>query len=172
MGTIVPSTRGCVTESIFSGCPCPTCGSTPPAPPRLIEIPKYHPWSIRDRTSVFQYVSSLGSEDLEWLLGLFVDEKLNLLAVVTLAVGDETSVESDIPELIFRALSLRAKAFMLVHNHPSGDARPSSSDRQLTRHLRFLAEQMGLRLLDHLIVAGDQMVSVDDLFISRDRIDD
>ena len=44
--------------------------------------------------------------------------------------------------------------FLLAHNHPSDDSRPSKSDRIATRRLSQVADAIDCRLIDHLIFAG------------------
>jgi DNA repair protein RadC len=59
------------------------------------------------------------------------------------------------PKVIFsRALSLRAAAIILVHNHPSGNVQPSMADRTLTKRLQEAGQQLDLPVLDHVIIAG------------------
>ena len=45
-------------------------------------------------------------------------------------------------------------AFVVVHNHPSGDPTPSDADRRLTRRLREVAEIMGIVFVDHVIIGS------------------
>jgi DNA repair protein RadC len=45
------------------------------------------------------------------------------------------------------------RAFAVAHNHPSGNPTPSESDRRATRDLMAAAKVVGLRLLDHLVIA-------------------
>lgn len=55
---------------------------------------------------------------------------------------------------IFRlALADRATSILLVHNHPSGDPVPSRADRELTRRLIAAGDILGIRVLDHVVVA-------------------
>lgn len=57
------------------------------------------------------------------------------------------------PRDIFRYVSvLNAACFIMVHNHPSGDFRPSKSDRILTKRLYALSIMMEIPLKDHVIV--------------------
>jgi DNA repair protein RadC len=53
-----------------------------------------------------------------------------------------------------------ASAFVLVHNHPSGDPEPSTLDLDMTRELELLAVRLGVPLLDHLIVARGRFTSL------------
>jgi DNA repair protein RadC len=62
-------------------------------------------------------------------------------------------------ELLKRALLANAAGLIVYHNHPSGDPTPSREDREFTRRLAAAAESVGLRLLDHIVVARDGCVS-------------
>lgn len=54
-------------------------------------------------------------------------------------------------------------AFALAHNHPSGDPTPSREDIRATKDIELGAAGLGLRLVDHLIVAGAEWQSLDEL---------
>ncbi len=59
------------------------------------------------------------------------------------------------PRLVVEAaLKHRATAVILAHNHPGGDAQPSSADRQLTRKLQRLLNELDIMVHDHIIIAG------------------
>lgn len=66
--------------------------------------------------------------------------------------GVRTHVNTDPQELFVRLLPLRPEAFVLFHNHPSGNLTPSSKDIMLTRDVDALARKLGIRLLGHGIV--------------------
>jgi DNA repair protein RadC len=53
-----------------------------------------------------------------------------------------------------------AAAFVLVHNHPSGDPEPSDLDVDMTRELAALSSRLGVPLLDHLVVTREHFVSM------------
>lgn len=55
-------------------------------------------------------------------------------------------------DLLRKALIHNAHAFVLVHNHPSGDPAPSDADRRITRRLREAADATGIVLQDHVII--------------------
>ena len=58
------------------------------------------------------------------------------------------------PREVFRpALERAAAAIVLVHNHPSGDPSPSGEDRRVTKRLRGAGELLGIRVVDHVVVA-------------------
>lgn len=65
------------------------------------------------------------------------------------------------PRSVFRsAVRMNVHAMIIVHNHPSGDPKPSESDIALTRRMRDAGELMGIPILDHLIVTGTDFVSL------------
>lgn len=65
------------------------------------------------------------------------------------------------PREVFRpALRASAAALILVHNHPSGDPTPSAEDRAVTSRLARAGEILGIRVLDHVIVAERGYVSL------------
>ena len=55
-------------------------------------------------------------------------------------------------EVVKRALALNASALILVHNHPSGDPRPSEADIAMTHAIRDAAGLLGIALHDHLVI--------------------
>jgi DNA repair protein RadC len=64
-------------------------------------------------------------------------------------------------EVLAPALGARAAAFILAHNHPSGDPAPSGEDVAITRRLEECGSMVGVQLLDHVIVgAGSAFVSL------------
>ncbi len=62
--------------------------------------------------------------------------------------------------IIERAMIRRASSILLMHNHPNGTAVPSQNDRYFTQVIDNLCQYMDIRLLDHLVVAGDQITSI------------
>jgi DNA repair protein RadC len=96
---------------------------------------------------------TLRSEAREWLgfVALHRTGELGDLCIVE--KGSRTHVNIDPAELFARLLTLRPKAFILFHNHPSGSVTPSFEDYHLTQSVRELAEPFGLKLLGHWIVS-------------------
>lgn len=139
---------------------CPQCGYSKPANDDLPPAALFRPWHLRGKDAVKAYVASLGSEANEWLLALFVDKDLNLLAVDTIGRGDVGGVRVSFAPILCRGHALKAAGFILVHNHPSGIAKPSQDDIRTTVRLRRASADLEMPLLDHLIVAGDKVESI------------
>jgi DNA repair protein RadC len=83
---------------------------------------------------------------------LFLDRQNALIADEVQQTGtvDHTPVYTR--EVVRRALELGASAFIMVHNHPSGDLTPSRADIDMTREIAKAASPLGLQLHDHLII--------------------
>lgn len=83
---------------------------------------------------------------------LFLDRKNVLIADEVQQKGtvDHTPVYPR--EVVKRALELSASALIMVHNHPSGDPKPSRADIEMTRQVRDAAKAVGVSLHDHLVI--------------------
>jgi DNA repair protein RadC len=112
---------------------------------------------MHGREAVRSYVASLGEEAHEWLLALYVNSELGLLAVDTLARGDVSSCRVPIWRIINHGHLLKACGFILVHNHPSGSPLASMADIRATQLLQEIGRDAELPLLNHFIIAGDDM---------------
>jgi DNA repair protein RadC len=73
--------------------------------------------------------------------------------------GDESGAEFPIRTIIADAALHGSSGLVLAHNHPSGDARPSDSDRAATRRLACAAEALDCTVVDHLVFAGAECTS-------------
>jgi len=98
----------------------------------------------------------------ELVYELCLDRKGKLLASKLLTEGDVNGVELNIRNLVGNALLTNASAVILSHNHPSGVALPSSEDFTTTDRVRTALESVGVQLVDHIIVADGDFVSMRD----------
>ena len=76
--------------------------------------------------------------------------------------GGLASTQVDVRCILREALLKRATAFVLCHNHPSGNVRPSADDDRLTQAVSQAAKTMNIRLLDHVIVTDGSYYSYTD----------
>lgn len=103
--------------------------------------------------------SCMGMLDVEQFRVLFLDRKNNLLADEVMQQGtvDQTAVYPR--EIAKRALELSSSAVILVHNHPSGDPRPSKADIDMTEQIEHSLQVFAIKIHDHLIIAKDKHFS-------------
>ena len=98
----------------------------------------------------------------ELVYELCLDRKGKLLASKLLTEGDVNGAELNIRKLVGNALLTNASAVILSHNHPSGVALPSGEDFATTDRVRSSLESVGVQLVDHIIVADGDFVSMRD----------
>lgn len=104
--------------------------------------------------------TSMAFNDVEQFRILFLDKKNQLLRDEVQQSGtvDHTPVYPR--EVVKRALELGASALILVHNHPSGDPKPSSADIAMTNTIAQAAAPLGVALHDHIIVGREGHASL------------
>ncbi|MCK6414692.1 MAG: DNA repair protein RadC [Giesbergeria sp.] len=91
---------------------------------------------------------------------LFLDSQHRLLALEELFRGTLTQTSVYPREVVLRALHHQAAAVVLAHNHPSGSVQPSRADEALTQTLKAALALVDVRVLDHVIVAPGQALSM------------
>ena len=96
----------------------------------------------------------------ETMYQLCLDAKGRKLDMSKVGEGDVASVGLNVRRIMENALRSRAVMVVLAHNHPSGVALPSSEDKVATEMVREALETMGVRLVDHFIVADNDYISM------------
>lgn len=99
-------------------------------------------------------------EQKEHFLVMLLDVRNRVIATSTISVGGLTSSIAHPREVFREAIRHSAAALILVHNHPSGDPSPSREDIQLTRQMMKAGDVMGIPVLDHIILANDDFLSI------------
>ncbi len=99
-------------------------------------------------------------EEVVYLLCL--DAKCKLLDCSLIHRGSVNSASISVRKIVERALRCNASSVVLSHNHVSGVALPSQEDLATTQQLETALDAVGITLTDHIIVAGDDFVSLKD----------
>ena len=89
---------------------------------------------------------------------LFLDTHRRLIAYVELFRGTIDTAQIHPREVVKEALAHNAAAVILAHNHPSGVAKPSNADEVITIRLKMALDQVGVKVIDHMIV-GERVTS-------------
>ena len=93
---------------------------------------------------------------------LFLTKKNELIADELQGSGSIDHTPAYPREVIRRALELGAAAIILIHNHPSGDPKPSNADIALTKEIVDAAKTLNIEVHDHIIIARQGYVSMKD----------
>ena len=105
------------------------------------------------------YMEQLRHRKEEVLMCAFFDAKCHVLGDVIISKGSVNYAYVS-PRDIFRyAFDYEAVQFVLIHNHPSGDPRPSQDDVQITYRIRKGAQILELEMLDHIIIGDNRYYS-------------
>ena len=96
--------------------------------------------------------TALAHERIEQFRVLFLDRKNVLIADELQQRGTIDHAPVYPREVVKRALALDAAALILVHNHPSGDPKPSREDIEMTRLVKAAAGALGIAIHDHLVI--------------------
>ena len=122
---------------------------------------------LKDRTvfdspdAVKHYLQlNIGARPHEVFVALFLDAQHRLIAMEELFRGTLTQTSVYPREVVMRALHHHAAAVILAHNHPSGGVDPSRADEALTQTLKAALALVDVRVLDHVIVAAGQTLSM------------
>lgn len=101
----------------------------------------------------------MGPLEREVFVVLYLNNQNQLLAHETLFNGTISHTEVHPREVVKRALYFNAAAVIFAHNHPSGEVTPSQADKAITQRLLHALMLVEIRVLDHLIVGGTQILS-------------
>jgi len=112
------------------------------------------PNAVRDHLRL-----KLGTLEHEVFVALMLDSQHRLIEYVELFRGTLAQTSVYPREVVKIALARNAAAMIFAHNHPSGVAEPSRADELLTQSLKQALALVDVRVLDHFIVAGADVLS-------------
>ncbi|MHC9532879.1 RadC family protein [Dellaglioa sp. L3N] len=105
-------------------------------------------------------VAELGGLNQEFLIGLFLDTKNQIVKQETLFIGTLNSATVHPRDIFAVALKYGAAKIILVHNHPSGHVTPSKNDIVFSKRVEKCGILMGIELLDHIISGNTNYLSM------------
>lgn len=110
-------------------------------------------------TVVAFFQEELRHQNKEQFIVVFLNTKHAITAYEVVSVGSLTASIVHPREVFNKAIRRSAAAILVVHNHPSGQVAPSEEDKRITQRLKEAGNLLGIRLLDHLIIADDDYYS-------------
>ncbi|WP_437656773.1 JAB domain-containing protein [Sorangium sp. So ce1182] len=100
------------------------------------------------------YADRLGGLVYEVMLGIALNGRNEFMAELDLARGGRHGAALTVADALRPIVRAGASAFVLVHNHPSGDPMPSPEDIALTTAMKSAADLVSIPLVDHIIIGG------------------
>lgn len=133
----------------------------------IISLAKHLNTSTKKMDSITNPSSfvSLIAEDIKYLkqevfLVAFLDTKNQVIDIKEIFRGSLNKSIVHPREVFSEAVKLHSASIIVAHNHPSGDPTPSQADIQVTNRLYEAGELIGIKLLDHLIIGGNNYTSL------------
>lgn len=99
-------------------------------------------------------------EEVFWIL--LLDQKNRIIREVCIGQGNLNRCPISTQSVFGAAMREKALRLILIHNHPSQNPEPSTDDKTLTQKLIQGARILGLEILDHVVIGGDNYVSFAD----------
>lgn len=130
------------------------------------KVKKSELYSITCSEDAFRVAQSVFNADLiEWKEEMFMlclNRSNKVLGYFKISSGGVSGTICD-PKIVFSAaLNVMASGIIVMHNHPSGNLKPSSADILLTKKLKEAGNLLDIHVLDHLIVTDESYYSFAD----------
>ena len=123
-------------------------------------------YAATDSRRVAEYVRKhlLKKEQMwrEFCWALFVAPDMTVTGHFLVGMGGHESCPIDNKAILLAAIGALASGVVLVHNHPSGNPTPGASDIRYTEELKRSLQAVGIKLIDHVIMADDCFFSFSD----------
>lgn len=115
---------------------------------------------IKEPSDASNYLKlQFGGLEYESFRVMFLDNQHGLIKLKEMFRGTINSAAVYPREVVKAALSFNAAAVILTHNHPSGISEPSLADKNITTQLVAALRLVDVRVLDHIVVGGNQTYS-------------
>jgi DNA repair protein RadC len=134
----------------------------------VTEMGRYYEVERKRQTRILKSVEECGNYLLPRFFGrvnetvflLCLDARCKVLSCREVGEGSINSANVSIRRIVEMALASKASSVVLAHNHPSGIALPSAEDRATTRRVAAALSLVDVALVDHIIVAENDFVSL------------
>lgn len=122
----------------------------------------YNSRKIKSTQDMVEYIKEIEQLDLateEIAILICLNTKNQIVAYSEIAKGGIDYCNIDLQTLFKTVLLANATKFILVHNHPSGNAEPSRNDRAITNRIKNASEILDITFLDHIVVGDNDFIS-------------
>ena len=123
---------------------------------------KYNSRKVKSGKDIVKLINKIEKIDKsinEVTIIVSIDNRNHIISYSEIAKGGTDYCNVDLKTLFRTVLLSNASRFILVHNHPSGDTKPSKEDEIFTERIMKASKLIGLELLDHIIIGTNQAES-------------
>lgn len=115
---------------------------------------------IKEPRDVAKLLEELRYEKREILKVLILNVKNVVQKITDVAIGGTSFINIEPKDILKEAVKMEMPKIIMVHNHPSGDAKPSMSDIEITNRIDKCAKLLGIQLLDHIVIGDGTFESI------------
>jgi DNA repair protein RadC len=116
--------------------------------------------ALRSAKEAYIYLADMRRLSKEQLRALYLNNRYQLIHDEIISLGNSAATIIEPREIFKPAIQYGAAAVILAHNHPSGIAAAGRADRALTKKLVAAGETLNIKVVDHLIIAGNKYFSL------------
>lgn len=102
----------------------------------------------------------LKNETKEIVKLILLDNKNRIIKMINVAMGGNNFANFSIAEILGEALKAKTPKMILIHNHPSGNSKPSQKDIDITAQLYKASSIVGIEFLDHIVIGDMEYTSI------------
>ncbi len=114
---------------------------------------------LRSADDVYDFCKDMTLMTVECVRVIVVNSQLGAIAVKDVTIGTANASLIHPREIFGIAVRYPSSGVIVVHNHPSGNPKPSKEDEEATYKIKEAGEILGIKLLDHIVVATDGFYS-------------
>jgi len=115
---------------------------------------------LNNPTSIYEYFRyKINDIKQEYFYCLYLDNKKNLIDYKLLFIGTINMSIVHPREIFKNAYLLSASSIICLHNHPSGNSKPSEEDKKMTTNLVEIGKFLGIEIVDHIIISNEDFYS-------------
>lgn len=105
-------------------------------------------------------MNELKLEKREIVKVIILNSQNVVIKIQNISHGGPNSANVDPKDLFAEAIKLGAPKIIMVHNHPSGNSKPSQQDIEFTERMEQASEILGIQLLDHIVIGYNEYTSI------------
>ena len=114
-------------------------------------------------------MNELKTEKREIVKVIIMNSQNIILKIQTISQGGTSSAQVDTKDILTEPVKMGAPKIILVHNHPSGESKPSEADIKFTEKLEKASEVLGILLLDHIVIGYNQYTSIKSYMLKGEK---
>ena len=128
---------------------------------RMFKTNNYKKIQVRKPADIAKiFMSEMKFLEVEIIKIVLLNSKNEIMKIKDVAVGGIKSSGIEIMDILVEPLKIKAPKMVLVHNHPTGSKEPSKEDIAFTQKLMALAAEVGIELIDHIIIGDMTFTSI------------